>query len=333
MKLPNFQQNTIFHSNLIKHDKGKMTLTRPKYIRKKLICNALILFLLLSTTFAAELLKPYILIGESGLSVEKTSDEIIKSMFMNNFDMLGQYTFSADQERMVMIVSNELLQAALNLGPSEASFLGGIRIGITAKDKMTYISCQDPEYWARAYFREDYPKVHLFIEKFKKDLLSAMPKFRMRSNTGFGSDVGLREQELITFHFDKKNTPHFEDKILLRDYTDHSAAVKALTSKLETSTGYQHVFTFELPGKKIVLYGISQMATPGDRELVTLLDQGPRKNTAFLPLEILIIDHSAYLLDPLYRLPLSFPDMDKRSYKKLRKLVPRLLDNLDLLLK
>ncbi len=294
--------------------------------------NYITVFLLLSLNFANDLLQPYILIGESGESVEKTTNELIAAMFMNNFQMLGEYTPAEDTQRHVLVVSNELLRAAINLGSPEAGFLGGIRIGITAKGKLTYISCQDPEYWANAYFQDDYPKVHLFIEKFKQDLLKAMPKFRMRSGIGFGSQSGIGEQSLRKFHFDRKDAPQFKDKILLQDYPDFAAAVTGLEAKLESSSAFRQVFKFELPDKKITLFGIALRAAPDESELIELLDRADRKNTAFLPLEILVIDHRVYLPDPLFRLPLSFPDIDKRSYKKLRKLAPELRNQLTSLL-
>ncbi|NOZ08187.1 MAG: hypothetical protein GXO91_04840 [FCB group bacterium] len=298
----------------------------------RLTCLAVLLLLFTSPNFAGDLLRPYILIGESGESVEKTTDELIRAMFMNNFELLGRYAPAGDSQRYVMVVSNELLKAAINIGPSKAALLGGIRIGITAKGKMTYISCQDPEYWANAYFQEDYPKVHLFIEKFKEDLLKAMPKFRMRSGIGFGSQTGLSVQDLREYHFDRKGAPQLNAEILLHDYPDYTTAITTIGAKLEASSAVRQVFKFELPDKEVALFGVALTATPGEQKLVKLLDQAPRKNTAFLPLEILIVGHKVYLLDPLYRLPLSFPDMDKRSYKKLRKLVPELTDQLDSLL-
>ncbi|MEK0336364.1 MAG: hypothetical protein QQN41_02895, partial [Nitrosopumilus sp.] len=56
----------------------------------------------------------------------------------------------------------------------------------------------------------------------------------------------------------------------------------------------------------------------GESSFFPTIDTGDWKHTAGLPLEILVADKKVLMLDGKFRIPVSFPDMPKRTFKKIR---------------
>ena len=57
-----------------------------------------------------------------------------------------------------------------------------------------------------------------------------------------------------------------------------------------------------------------------ESEIFLLLDNADRKHTACLPYELLIVENEVFILDPKYRLAISFPDMKSKMFSKVKSI-------------
>ncbi len=266
-------------------------------------------------------LEPYFLIGESGRSVKRTASDIIGRLFMRNFEVLGKYAPADDPSRFVIVVTNRDLLNAVQGSKPAAAFAAAVRIAITREREMTYVSCQDLDYWASAYLREDYLSAAEQITRFKQDLLAAMPRMRGRFDRPFGGSRGrpLTPEALRNYRFQRR-AESLDDLVTLATFDSFKEAVAAIEKRLAVSREITKVFEKAVPGRQAKLYGLALGGDSGEKQIVTLLDVEKTKRTASLPYEMLVLENRVVMLPVRFRLPLSFPDMDRKTYQRLEAL-------------
>ena len=271
-------------------------------------------------------LEPYILIGESGKSIERTASDLIGRLFMNGFEILGRYHPAEDPNRYVIVVTHSYLRESLAQRQPTAAFAGIIRIAITREGEMTYVSCQNPEYWANAYFREDYPLIAESIARFRSTLLTAMPRMRGRFNRPFGasSERPLSAEDIRVYRFHRR-AETFDDRIILATFNSFEEAEATLEMNLATTQGITKVFEMKDPQSQWKLYGLALEGAGGEARIFSMLDQKKIKRTASLPYELLVLENQIVILPVRYRLPLSFPDMDRKTFRQLKVLDEKIM--------
>ncbi|MFB0517502.1 MAG: hypothetical protein ACETWG_12990 [Candidatus Neomarinimicrobiota bacterium] len=271
------------------------------------------------TNLETSSLEPYILIGESGKNVERTASDIIGQLFMRNYEILGKYTPAGDPNRCVIVVTNhDLLKAVAELKPT-ATFAAVVRIAVTREGEMTYVSCQNPVYWANAYLQENYTSVAEQIAKFKQDLVRAMPPLRGRFNRPFGGPRNhpLTPEKIRTYRF-RRRAEAFNDQITLATFDSFEEAVAIIENRLASSALLTRVFEKTTPGKQVKLYGLALGGDTGEKRIFSLLDTERMKRTASMPYEILVVEKRVVMLPVRFRLPLSFPHIDRKTYRQLK---------------
>jgi len=293
---------------------GKLKGESEMFLTKKilLICN----IVLISVIHAGDVIKPYILLGESGKSISTTKSEIVKKLFMSDIEILGKYSPADDPDKYVIIITHPELLKAVKKGEPSAGFLAGIRIAITKKGEMTYISCQNPKYWANAYFQEDYPEVSAHIENVTNVLLKTIPRFRLMTTFEYGSENGLSEDELRKYRY-MFGMPYLKDYILMGSFDTYEAAVHTIEKNFKYSTSCRKIFEKVIIGQKLKLYGIGFLSETGEDQFLPMIDIGERKHTASMPYEILVVDNEVRMLHGRYRLALSFPDLSMKTFTKI----------------
>ncbi|UCH63676.1 MAG: hypothetical protein JSU77_04305 [Fidelibacterota bacterium] len=266
-------------------------------------------------------LEPYILIGESGKSVKRTASDIIGRLFMQNFQILGKYAPADDPGRFVIVVTNPDLLNAVQGSKPAAALAAVVRIAITREGEMTYVSCQNPDYWASACLQEDYLSAAEPIALFKQDLLAAMPRMRGRFNRPFGNSQGhpLTAEALHDYRF-QRGAESLNDLVNLAIFDSFEGAVAAIEKRLAASRLITKVFGMTVPGRQVMLFGLALGGDSGEKRILTLLDADRLKRTASLPYELLVSGNRVAMLPVRFRLPLSFPDMDRKTYRRLEAL-------------
>lgn len=264
-------------------------------------------------------LEPYILIGESGKSIERTSKDIIGRLFMRNFEILGKYSPADDPDRYVIVVTNRDLLKVVDSDDNSALLVAAMRIAITRAGELTYVSCQNPEYWANAYLRHSYPSAAQHIIKFKRDVLKAMPPMRGRFNRPYGgsSTRPLSPAALREYRY-RRRTASLDDIVTLATFSSFEAAITAIERGLDASEHVSKVFEKRISGRPMKLYGLALGSVSGERRIFALLDNSDMKRTAGLPYEIIVSGNQVLMLPVRYRLPLSFPDLDRKTYRQLK---------------
>ncbi|MFC1484254.1 hypothetical protein ACFL5M_03615 [Candidatus Neomarinimicrobiota bacterium] len=277
-------------------------------------------------------IEPYILLGESGKSVDITAKKIIGRFFMQNIEVLGKYSPANDPDRYVLVVTHPELQKAVRSDHPASAFTAVIRIGITTEGQMTYVSCQNPEYWANAFLQETYVEYADNFICMKGYLLDAMPKMRGRFRRTFGGNQvdGLTLEEVRQYQYNRR-AESLENVITLIRFDSYQQAVANLDQRMETSISIEKVFELEFPEQEFKLIGIALKNPPLERRILEQLDSDKLKRTASLPLEILVEGKRVLMLSPRYRLPLSFPDLDRKSFRQLKKLQQELMQTLSTL--
>ncbi|NQU68239.1 MAG: hypothetical protein HQ510_09885 [Candidatus Marinimicrobia bacterium] len=267
---------------------------------------------------AGEGIQPYIFIGESGKTVDATSSQLVQSLFFSDdlFEVIGQYTPMDNLEKKVLVVTNPTLLGILERSNPSAGYLGGIRIGITRKGEMTYVSCQNPEYWAIAFLQDEYERERAAIAQFTKELKRSIPRFRMRIDLEFGSTQNFTEENINKYRY-KSRSPHFEDALIVGEFDSFSDALSSIEKNIDNSPHESLVFSTTVIEGRVQLIGI-QLAQ--ESEIFLLLDNADRKHTACLPYELLIVENEVFILDPKYRLAISFPDMKSKMFSKVKSI-------------
>ena len=271
-------------------------------------------------------LEPYVLIGESGRSVKRTVSDIIGRLFMGNFEILGRYSPAGDPDRFVIVVTNRDLLEAVQVSKPTAAFAAAIRIAVTREGELTYVACQNPDYWANAYFQEDYLSVSEQIARFKQELLKTMPRMRGRFNRPFGasSERPLSAEDIRVYRFHRR-AETFDDRIILATFNSFEEAEATLEMNLATTQGITKVFEMKDPQSQWKLYGLALEGAGGEARIFSMLDQKKIKRTASLPYELLVLENQIVILPVRYRLPLSFPDMDRKTFRQLKVLDEKIM--------
>ncbi len=289
-------------------------------IMKKLLLAVLWMFFTQAQTTPG--LKPYILIGESGKSLETTTSDIIRSMFMNDFEVLGKYQPAGYPDHYIFIITNPDLAKVGASGIPNSELISAIRLGLVRKGDFTYLSCQNLEYWGGAYLGENYPDFQPIFQKFMKDLTLALPKLRMKAWIDIGSEAGVTEAFLPEYHFTQKKSVFsfkkilpvtINSKITLASFDSYSSAVNAVEKKLANS-GIELIFSQTFPKSKTAVYGIG---LPSSFKLPDTLYNSDTRHAAFFPYEIVIQGNDLILQNPQYKIPLGFPDISTADFKQL----------------
>ena len=262
-------------------------------------------------------LEPYILVGESGRSGERTASDIIGQLFMRNHQILGRYNPAGDPNRFVIVVANRYLLPTVAEYQPTVAFAVATRIAVTQEDDLTWVSYQNPEYWANALYQEDYPAVSAGILAFKQDLMEIMPRMRGLLNRPFGGSSGqpLTPEALRTYRYNRQSES-LDDLVVLAEFNSFDEALATVDNRLADSQELSKVFELTVPGLDARLYGIALGGETGDQEIIALLEEGGLERSASLPYELLVLENKVVMLPVRYRLPLSFPAMDRDVYNQ-----------------
>lgn len=261
-------------------------------------------------------LKPYILgaISDQPLDIAKTyAREHLDSA---DFEILGEYAPAGDESRWVIVVTDAEILAAVQSFGELRGFASAVRVGLTEENGKVNISYTNPIYLGNAYFQKDYQEVaHHWIFANRK-LSDIMPKLGTPVGTAFGSDEGMSAKELRKYHY-MFGMEYFEDVVELNEFSSFEAGREMIESELAKDGDTELVYSVEVPGRNLKLYGIALGGDKGEAHFLPIIDIASPKHTAFLPYEILLLDDTAVMMHGRYRIALSFPDLTMGTFGKI----------------
>lgn len=296
--------------------------------------RALSLGLLIFTVAAAQSghpWQPYILVGESGRNLARTSRDLVQRLFLHNYRLLGRYHPGGDISREVLVVTHPALLAAAGIGPPAGLLAAVCRIALESKGGLTYIRMQNLPYWGQAWYGDHYPAVATALEAFQRSLLAAMPPMRGQFNRYYGGAARpLEPAQLRTYQYRRRSEGLGDWRVLAR-FGSQADAVESTEQALGQAEGIAKVFSLSAPDGTAQLFGFALSGDPDDGEILTLLDDEQLRHVPSLPYELLIHDGQVMVLPLRYRLPLGSPGMDRRTFRRLKKLQDRWFEKLDTL--
>ena len=273
--------------------------------------------LILSMSIQAQKLKPYILGAECGKSLNEAKALVKTNLQAQGLKVLGEYQAASDAKRWVIIISNSDLTNAVKKEKGLTGFAAALRIALTVEGDKVMISYTNPTYWGNAYFGDDFDKVSSLYKSFDNKVIAAMKKSGKYVGTQFGSKKGLSVDKVRDYQY-MFGMPDFDDVVELGDFDSYAAAKQKVESNLKKGlNGLKLIYSIEIPGTELKLYGIALSASNGEKEFLPIIDLGTPKHTAFLPYEILVKGDEVIMLHGRYRIALAFPDLAMSTFSKI----------------
>ena len=265
----------------------------------------------------SQTLNPYTLGAVSDLSLTESSALVKEKLEANGFRVLGEYAPAGDNERWVLVItSRELLDACGKIG-GLTGFAAALRVGLTLETGKVNISYTTPEYWLNAYYREDYEKVKPILSPLSGKLKKVMQESGTYSGRGFGSEKGLEVDKLRSYQY-MFGMQKFHKTNELGEFSSYQEAIDKIESSLIKGVpDVKKVFSVEIPGKELKLYGFALGGEKGESHFLPIIDILEPKHTAFLPYELLVMGNEVHMLHGRFRIALSFPDLTMGTFTKI----------------
>ncbi len=262
-------------------------------------------------------LNPYILGAISSKSVSELKSTVSSALSAQGLNVVGSYMPAADKNRVVIIISHSQLEKAVQQIGGLTGFAATLRVAITREGNITNISYTNPVYWGNAYFREDFSKVKSNYDAVAKSFEAAMKAFGTYKGTPFGSQKGEDAEDLHKYHY-MMGMPYFDDTNELKEFDSYDEAVAKIDANLKKGVpNVKLVYKYEIPGKKLALYGIALSGEDGEGKFLPKIDITSPKHTAFLPYEILVMDDEVHMLHGRFRIAIAFPDLTMGTFTKI----------------
>ena len=277
------------------------------------------LWLAVSNAWAAENLKPFIMISDGAGDATAAVADAKSRLEAGGFKVVGEYSPYAGSN--VIVVTSDAL-----LGQAAKSKFGGygsvIRVSVTQAGDNVQVAYANPDYWAEAYQMESLGEV------------SAALSAALGEGTAYGSKDGLSEKKLRKYHY-MAFMPYFKDHDELGEFGSHAEAVAAVNKQLGSNTnGLSKVFEVALPGKDETLIGVGISQGEGaDSYVMERVDKAEMKHTAHLPYAVLVSGNNVYSLAGKFRIALSFPDLTMGTFGSIMSSPGAIKDSLGTLAK
>ena len=261
-------------------------------------------------------LKPFIMGAQSSETLDVMKTKTSKALTAAGFKILGSYQPAADESRWVIVVnSTEMIEAIQAFGEL-TGFAAALRVGLTLEAGLVNVSYTNPIYLGNAYFQKNYADVKDKFVAVDAKLIAAMATLGEVKNKSFGAKEGISSKDLAHYHY-MFGMPYFEDVVLLTEFSKYSVGKSIIESKLSKGGDTELVYSFEIPGQDLKIYGIALGGETGESHFLPIIDLGQPKHTAFLPYEILLMGNTSVMLHGRYRIALSFPDLTMTTFSKI----------------
>ena len=137
------------------------------------------------------------------------------------------------------------------------------------------------------------------------------------SGSTFGSEKGLDVDELRSYKY-MVGMQKFHNTVKLGKFSSFQEAIdKVESSIIKGVPDVQKVYSVEIPGSELKLYGFALGGEEGESDFLPIIDILEPKHTAFLPYEFLVTGSEIHMLHGRYRIALSFPDLTMGTFTKI----------------
>ncbi len=282
---------------------------------KRLLLVLLVLMMVTSVLFGQNL-KPYTMGAQSSESLESVKDKTRAALVTAGFTVLGEYQPAVDENRWIFVINAPEMISAIQEFGELTGFAAALRVGLTIEEGMVNISYTNPIYLGNAYFQKKFGDVEKYFAEIDTKLIAAMSELGTVKNETFGAEEGMSAKDVGHYHY-MFGMEYFEDVVELTEFSSYSVGKSIIESKVSRGGDTKLVYSYEIPGQDLKLYGIALSGETGEEHFLPIIDIGTPKHTAFLPYEILLMGNTAVMMHGRYRIALAFPDLTMTTFSKI----------------
>lgn len=278
---------------------------------KNLIFSSIIL-LFFGLQTSAQKLAPYIKIGESNESMQQVSGKIEQALTQNSFTVLGNYHPENKNGLKVIAFTDDNLKNTVVKVVDRGALAATFKIGLVEKNGKIVMSYTNPDYFLRAYLRDNYVTFKNTFQNFSSDLKKALSVVGEEFKPFGGA---IEASKLKDYHY-KIFMPYFTDPVTLNEFSSFEEGVKTIENNLKAHKGNtSEVYKLIYKTDKVAVFGVALEST-ADGESVFLPIIG-EDHIAAMPYEIILQNKKATMLHGKYRLALHWPELTMGTFMKI----------------
>jgi len=257
-------------------------------------------------------LSPYIKIGESNESIQQVSTKVISALKANSFTVLGTYNPSAKTTLKVITFTRSDIKNTVVKVSDRGALAAAFKVGLVQKNGKVIMSYTNPEYFLRAYLRDNYNTYKNTFKKFNSDLKSTFAKIGNEFKP-FGGTV--KADKLKKYHY-KVMMPYFTDPVKLNEYSSFEEGLRTIENNLAAKKGNTlKVYKIVYKQQRVAVFGVG-LRSKDDGEAHFLPKIG-EDHVAALPYEIILQGKKVTMLHGKYRIALHWPDLSMGTFMKI----------------
>lgn len=254
----------------------------------------------------------------AGGTVQTVASAVETKLKNHGFKVVGKYFPKNLAGHGVIVVTDDAMLDMLGTVGGHAIMGAAIRVGIKADGSVSYTQ---PEYWYRAYLRQDYDRRETLVKTLQSRLKQALG-----AGAGFGGDVP--SASLANYRYMVGMERIDTSKSRLQDYPTFNDAIKAVRENLaKTPAKLSRVYEIVLPERKLAVFGVAfHEIAQGDGAWMKRIDM--TESIAGLPYEIYIVDNQVHAPHGRFRIALAFPSVGMGQFMRISSVPNEIADAL-----
>jgi hypothetical protein len=270
------------------------------------------MLMVLSLSLTAQKISPYILVGESDLTIESAESQVVSALNGQGFEVVGSYNAEGNQTLKVIVYSRKDLQDITLQVKDRGALAAALKVGLKSDGPGTKISYLNPEYLFQAYLRDEYDKHSSGLKKIASDAEKALSALGS-DNEGFGG--AMTAEELRDYHY-KIMMPYFTDPVELEEFSSFEEGVATIERNLKAKKGNAvEVYSLIFKDKQVAVFGVGLLdEEDGERHFLPIIGED---HLAAMPYEIILQGKEATMLNGRYRIALHWPELTMGTFTKI----------------
>lgn len=260
----------------------------------------------------AQELSPYVLVGETDLTLENAEAKINEALVAKGFEILGSYHPEMNQTLTVIAYTRKDLKDITIQVKDRGVLAAALKVGLKADGPGCTISYLNPEYLFQAYLRDAFDKHESGLRKIANDVAETLSPFGT-SNKGFGG--AMTAKELREYHY-KITMPYFSDPVELKEFSSFEEGVGVIEKNLAARKGdTKLVYSMKFTKEQTAVFGIGLLnQEDGEKEFLPIIGED---HLAAMPYEIILQGRQATMLHGRYRFALHWPELTMGTFMRI----------------
>ncbi len=231
-----------------------------------------------------------------GANLPAQLSQLEKKLQAEGFTVAGRHMPKGLPGHASLVVTDPAMLEAIRTIGGSAVIASGIRVGVQSNGTVSYMN---PDYWYRAYLRDQYKIAQSAVKSVQMRLARALG-----DGGGFGGDIPEAELGNYRYMFGMERFDSANSE--LSTHASFADALKAVQDNLSSGVGAtSRVYEMVIPQSQMAVFGVA-MNDPGDGEGWWVNKIGA-DHVAGLPYELFIVGNKVYAPYARYRIALAWP--------------------------